>query len=110
MHTIATKRSCPSDHTYIGVIAAVLGVETQSGDFEVVDICFAGMAQQTSPATSIDGSSDEQDTYVAIVSGLEMGINDAPADFRTGLLVEWLLGECGSEDVSGASSSRVSLD
>lgn len=29
-----------------GVIVAALGIETSSGDFEVADICFAGMAPQ----------------------------------------------------------------
>ena len=29
-----------------GVILGALGVETNSGDFEVVDYCFAGMAPQ----------------------------------------------------------------
>lgn len=29
-----------------GVIMAVLGLETSTGEFEVVDMCFAGMAPQ----------------------------------------------------------------
>lgn len=29
-----------------GVIMAALGVETSSGEFQVVDVCFAGMAPQ----------------------------------------------------------------
>jgi DNA polymerase delta subunit 2 len=29
-----------------GVITGVLGVETSSGDFEIADICFAGMGPQ----------------------------------------------------------------
>ena len=31
-----------------GVIMGALGLETANGDFEIVDICFAGMAPQTS--------------------------------------------------------------
>lgn len=31
-----------------GVIMGALGLETVNGDFEIVDICFAGMAPQTS--------------------------------------------------------------
>jgi DNA polymerase delta subunit 2 len=30
-----------------GVIVAVLGVETPNGEFEVVDLCMAGLAPQT---------------------------------------------------------------
>lgn len=41
-----------------GVILGALGVETNSGDFEVIDYCFAGMAPQetvwSSPRTSND--------------------------------------------------------
>lgn len=45
-----------------GVIIGALGMETPSGDFEVVDICYAEMAPQPSPplelsddAMAIDG-------------------------------------------------------
>jgi DNA polymerase II small subunit/DNA polymerase delta subunit B len=31
-----------------GIIIGALGIETNSGDFEVVDICFPGMAPQPS--------------------------------------------------------------
>ena len=107
-----------------GVIAAVLGAENQSGDFEVVDMCFAGMAPQpsSSRASSAKGkagariANDEEheevggaangagadtsaDPYVAILSGLELGTNEQASDYRTGLLAEWLLGEVGSEEV-----------
>ena len=32
-----------------GVIIAALGVETSAGEFQVVDVCFAGMAPQGVP-------------------------------------------------------------
>ena len=35
-----------------GVILGVLGVETSNGDFEVVDLCFPGMAPQHSSGLS----------------------------------------------------------
>lgn len=51
-----------------GVILAALGMETPSGEFEVVDICFAGLAPQTrnqpltqptqSDAMEVDSESD----------------------------------------------------
>jgi DNA polymerase delta subunit 2 len=37
-----------------GVIVGVLGAETSSGDFEVVDLCFPGMAPQASEDDSMD--------------------------------------------------------
>jgi DNA polymerase delta subunit 2 len=37
-----------------GVIIGVLGVETISGDFEVVDLCFPGMAPQASEDDKMD--------------------------------------------------------
>jgi DNA polymerase delta subunit 2 len=38
-----------------GVIMGVLGAETSSGDFEVIDMCFPGMAPQA-------GEDDRMDT------------------------------------------------
>lgn len=86
-----------------GVIAAVLGAENASGDFEVVDMCFAGLPPQPSSALSqaYEDEEDEDertdDPYVAIVSGLELGTSETAADYRVGLLTEWLLGESGSD-------------
>jgi len=37
-----------------GIIVGVLGVETSSGDFEVVDICFPGMAPQAGEDDRMD--------------------------------------------------------
>jgi DNA polymerase delta subunit 2 len=97
-----------------GVIAAVLGAENASGDFEVVDICFAGMPPQPSSSTKATNgkakADDSQlaeeevekddDTFVALVSGLELGTNEQASDHRVGLLAEWLLGEVGGLKVS----------
>ena len=35
-----------------GVILGALGIETNSGDFEVIDMCFPGMAPQPSAGLS----------------------------------------------------------
>ncbi|KAI0083974.1 DNA polymerase alpha/epsilon subunit B-domain-containing protein [Irpex rosettiformis] len=97
-----------------GVIIGALGIETNSGDFEVVDICFPGMApQQSSAPLSAEGgdvsmeadasSTIDQDEWIAIVSGLDVG---APswADGQLQLLAEYLSGEAGgSEEQLGAS-------
>lgn len=57
------------------------------------------MAPQPSSSAAPKRDATEEDAYVALISGLELGINDAAADFRVGLLAEWLLGESGSEEV-----------
>ena len=88
-----------------GVIAAVLGAENQSGDFEVVDMCFSGMAPQpgaNNAESSTNGRSPESDSWIALASGLELGTNEQAADYRAGLLTEWLTGEMGSEEVNQA--------
>lgn len=99
-----------------GVIAAVLGAENASGDFEVVDICFAGMPPQPSSSSSeaINGKAKEtehrtkedvereDDSFVAFASGLELGTNEQASDYRVGLLAEWLLGEVGGPKVRHA--------
>lgn len=49
-----------------GVIIGALGIETNTGDFEVVDICFAGMAPQPSSAE------EEQDGDAAMeIDGID---------------------------------------
>lgn len=39
-------------------------------------------------------------TWVAMASGLSMGAQEAPADVKAEMLVEWLTGEAGSLEVS----------
>lgn len=41
-----------------GVILGVLGVETPNGEFEVVDLCTAGMAPQTRPGKVAEDGMD----------------------------------------------------
>ncbi|KAH8107222.1 DNA polymerase alpha/epsilon subunit B-domain-containing protein [Cristinia sonorae] len=99
-----------------GVIMGALGMETQSGDFEVVDYCFAGMAPQDSvwPKTTVtedmdvdvDSSSPSRDEWIALVSGLQVG-DPSPADAQIELLTEFLTGELGGED-DQTKSSRIS--
>ena len=76
-----------------GVIAAVLGAETPNGEFEVVDMCFAGAPPQKS-------IKKEEASWVAIVSGLDLGGNADLDDFKADLLAEYLTGELAGADVS----------
>ncbi|TFK90949.1 hypothetical protein K466DRAFT_542531 [Polyporus arcularius HHB13444] len=104
-----------------GVIMGALGIETNNGDFEVVDICFPGMAPQPSaglpwPAPKksddsmdVDGqSSAGADEWVALVSGLEVGAANA-AEGQVQLLAEYLAGEVGglSDQSQSARISRL---
>lgn len=119
---------------------AVLGMETSSGDFEVIDLCFAGLPEiyrppsdapylngktakpngkgkeKASDAMEVDGKSilwpilmpeipDAQNgtsekTWVAVVSGLSVGAQEALADIKVQMLVDWLRGESAGPSVS----------
>lgn len=81
---------------------AALGAETSSGDFEVIEYCFAGLPPQ--PALKPAQPDGE---WVAIASGLEMGSASDAADVRTEMLVEYLLGEAGEEEVRDLLSAVV---
>lgn len=77
---------------------AALGAETVSGDFEVLEICYAGLPTQD----PLPGDVNAEGEWVALASGLEMGGSKDVADLRTMMLAEWLLGELGGEEVSTA--------
>jgi DNA polymerase delta subunit 2 len=82
------------------VIAAALGAETPSGEFEVVDLCFAGAPPQSARPIK----TEEEGSWVAIVSGLELGGNADLDDFRADLLAEYLSGELADTEVQDESS------
>ncbi|KAF7322784.1 Glutamate decarboxylase [Mycena chlorophos] len=91
-----------------GAIIAALGIETPNGEFEVVDICFAGLGDQPQPG---DGEMDvdadpAKDAYVAVVSGLDIG-SAAPSDAPIQLLVEFLTGEGGGPGMQ-AKAAQIS--
>ncbi|KAK8870000.1 hypothetical protein IAR55_000570 [Kwoniella newhampshirensis] len=116
-----------------GVIMAALGMETSSGDFEVIDLCFAGLPDVLKPAagpskvngkgkqkaddTDVDmdertnAQGSEEKTWVALVSGLSVGAQEAPADLKAELLVEWLIGEGGGplDQLDGGRIARLVL-
>lgn len=96
-----------------GVIIAALGMETPTGDFEVVDICTAGLATFAeedilgSDSMDVDINST-QDEYVAVVSGLSIG-SPSPADAQIQMLVEYLNGEVGGPDDQQLASQITRL-
>jgi DNA polymerase delta subunit 2 len=84
----------------VGTIMGVLGAETPEGNFEVVELCYAGLPPQPAVKSKVDSTSmvvdgEKEGEWVALVSGLEMSLGTDP---RVTLLSEWLLGEI--EDVS----------
>ena len=115
-----------------GIICGALGIATNSGDFEVVDICFAGMAPQPSARVAEDEGMDiddgrsknptsninpdkltiicpdtsDSDEWVGVISGLEVGA-PSPSDAQLSMLAEYISGEMGSMD-DGAEVSRIS--
>ncbi|ORY25755.1 DNA polymerase alpha/epsilon subunit B-domain-containing protein [Naematelia encephala] len=114
-----------------GVIMAALGMETSSGDFEVIDLCYAGLPDlyqpEAGPSKGANGkgkgkakegdmevdatNGSAEHTWVALVSGLSVGAQEAPADLKAQLLVEWLTGESGgtSDQQDGSRVARLIL-
>ncbi|KAH7930878.1 hypothetical protein BV22DRAFT_999682 [Leucogyrophana mollusca] len=86
-----------------GVIIAALGVETPNGEFEVIDLCTAGLApfaegNAEADAMDVDGHpSSSTDEHIAVVSGLSIGAS-SPADAQIQMLVEFLAGEVGGPE------------
>ncbi|KAG6909452.1 hypothetical protein DXG01_000437 [Tephrocybe rancida] len=95
-----------------GVIVGALGAETPNGDFEVVDLCYPGMAPQEQSeeedGMDVDEESSSSDSWIAVVSGLDVG-SPSPPDAQIQMLVEYLTGEEGgvAEQVSAAQISRL---
>ncbi|KAI8049603.1 DNA polymerase alpha/epsilon subunit B-domain-containing protein [Syncephalis plumigaleata] len=81
-----------------GVIIAALGRENALGEFEVADVCFAGLPPCTNVTTNTESSSsnnNESPKYLALVSGLWIGA-DKENVLQTQLLAQYLRGELGS--------------
>ncbi|TDL27210.1 hypothetical protein BD410DRAFT_761860 [Rickenella mellea] len=103
-----------------GIIMAALGHETPSGEFTVVDVCFAGLAPQASIGEPITESDEDMEVdrsapsqiaegeWIAVVSGLEVGVS-SPADGQLQMLAEYLCGEAGGpeDQLQGSRISRL---
>lgn len=86
------------------MIAAVLGLETPTGEFEVVDICTAGLAPNPSQDLKVMDVDSAPDEWVGIISGLDIG-SLSPADAQIQMLIEYLSGEGGGPDDQAAASN-----
>ncbi|KAI0262892.1 hypothetical protein BC834DRAFT_889496 [Gloeopeniophorella convolvens] len=84
-----------------GVIAGVLGAETNTGEFEVVDLCFPGMAPQEGEDDEMDVdelvAAPAEEEYVAFLSGLDVGSSRA-SEAQLQMLVEYVTGESGNPE------------
>lgn len=87
-----------------GCIAAIMGQELSSGDFEVLDIRFA----EYSPQPPRPQMREQKARYVAIVSGLLIQ-NDGTDEEYLQPLQEFLSGELGGTDDHDISSSILHL-
>ena len=93
-----------SDTLCTGIVMAVLGTETSSGDFEVIDIIYPAdcraMTTQSPTIISEFNTQTSQDQYIAVVSGLEIeGKITVPTQLS--MLVQYLTGQLG--DLSSQS-------
>ncbi|PVG04154.1 hypothetical protein CPB86DRAFT_803688 [Serendipita vermifera] len=98
----------PEANLVTGLVVAVLGAETAAGEFRVQDVCYPGAAPQASVQETKSRASMEIDNgnqWVAMVSGLNVGLPSSSADLKINLLVEYLLGEVGiTEDQHHAAT------
>ncbi|TPX40415.1 DNA-directed DNA polymerase [Synchytrium endobioticum] len=88
-----------------GVIAAVLGTLTADGEFEVVDVTFAGA---DAPAPIPVRPPDSRRNLMALVSGISLG-DAATSPTMLRMMIDFLTGELGeiADQVTNADISRV---
>ncbi|KAF3915821.1 hypothetical protein ABW21_db0206766 [Orbilia brochopaga] len=86
-----------------GCVIAVMGTETASGEFEVVDIIFPELPPQPE-RPPLPSSSPANKRYVGLISGLNITGN-IHESIETHLLVEYLLGETGGPAEQSKSSN-----
>ncbi|KAK9456920.1 DNA polymerase alpha/epsilon subunit B-domain-containing protein [Dipodascopsis uninucleata] len=88
-----------------GCIIAVLGSETEQGDFEVVDIQFPEMAPQIPRTLSTNVLARRK---IALISGLEIS-GDIHESYQTSMLIEYLMGELGGPNNQEDASEIVQV-
>lgn len=85
-----------------GCIIGVMGTETASGEFEVIDMILPELPPQVErPLPKVPSKTKN---YIALLSGLNITGN-IHESIETHLLVEYLLGEAGSPEDQSKSSS-----
>ncbi|KAF3186150.1 hypothetical protein TWF106_005681 [Orbilia oligospora] len=85
-----------------GCVVGVMGTETASGEFEVIDMVLPELPDQNQ--RPIPKAPSSRRNYVALLSGLNITGN-IHESIETHLLVEYLLGEAGSPEDQEKTSS-----
>lgn len=83
------------------MIAAVQGRALGNDQFEVLDVCFAGLPAQAE--RPLKGKEESEGQWVALASGLELGGREDADDVRVDLFSEWLTGELAGLEVRQSS-------
>ena len=86
----------------LGVVVAALGMETASGDFEVIDICYAGLpplaAPASDPSNQIPEKTPEKKTAV---KGKGKAKQEPPAEKKVAAKEKTRMEVDGEEDAKG---------
>lgn len=86
-----------SEGLVTGLVIGVLGVESSSGHFEVLDVAYPCLPPQPAMPEL------DQDVYIALVSGLNVG-EESTYGLQIQLLIDYLNGELGSpQDIERVS-------
>ncbi|VVC90889.1 unnamed protein product [Leptidea sinapis] len=84
-----------------GVVVAVLGSEDEDGVFSVIDVCWPGcMLQKPLPKL-------ENDSYLVLMSGLNLALQSTEHLFALNLFLEWISGFCGTSNYQEEISKVV---
>ena len=94
----------PPGSCVTGVLAAVRGSVQANGEFDVQEVCFAGVPPQ-SPLP--EPSTEEEDKYVALVSGLGLGSDTSPNVLQLQLLVDYCSGALGGSSEQNIAARIV---
>ncbi|PWN20536.1 hypothetical protein BCV69DRAFT_282748 [Microstroma glucosiphilum] len=127
-----------------GTVGAFLGTEMETGEFQVQDVCWPGLPERQSGTKGLGASGagknkkvkleedesargsrkgGEEDEYVVLLSGLDLGGSSAEGDegaaagqedlgfasneMRLSLLSEWIGGEIAPQGEDGKTTSRI---
>jgi hypothetical protein len=74
-----------------GTVLGFVGIETMDGDFRVKDIIYPSYSPR------VDPTMDQQDSWIALVSGLNFGVCEV--DLSIELLVDFLTADKSIGDV-----------
>jgi DNA polymerase delta subunit 2 len=90
---ITLTGNIPTQDLITGIIMAVKGYEMTDGQFHVREYCFAGVPPLATPTIPVDYS-QQNDMYIALVSGLNVG-SDHCSQLSIEMLVDYLAGHLG---------------